>query len=123
MTFLFSFHEVFLSATSCSAGMEEKGELEKTEDNKSFFATMRKFSEIGPLTAVMGEFEIIRKRTPDFLNFLKEKNAKKNRYPQILLLDNSRVILEDKLGGDYIHASYGQFSVFFRTFLYMHNNK
>ncbi len=83
-----------------------------------FLDTMKNHVQGGSLNSVMEEFQHISRQENTFRNFLREKNVLKNRYPDVLLFDHSRVILEDKLGGDYIHASYGQFSVFFRTFPY-----
>ncbi|VDM98511.1 unnamed protein product [Thelazia callipaeda] len=50
---------------------------------------------------------IILKEPPKFDKFLDKVNALKNRYPNVILYDRSRVKLQgDKPGDDYYHASY-----------------
>uniref|UniRef100_A0A7E4VS07 Tyrosine-protein phosphatase domain-containing protein n=1 Tax=Panagrellus redivivus TaxID=6233 RepID=A0A7E4VS07_PANRE len=50
--------------------------------------------------------EIITRYPPRIDAFLDTNNVTKNRFPNVLLYDRSRVRLKDKLGGDYYHASY-----------------
>ncbi|EFO19262.1 hypothetical protein LOAG_09231 [Loa loa] len=50
---------------------------------------------------------MILKEPPKFDAFLERVNMLKNRYPNVILYDRSRVKLRgDKLGDDYYHASY-----------------
>ncbi|CAG9532814.1 unnamed protein product [Cercopithifilaria johnstoni] len=50
---------------------------------------------------------IILKEPPKFDAFLEQANILKNRYPNVILYDRTRVkLLGDKLGDDYYHASY-----------------
>ncbi|VDO26717.1 unnamed protein product [Brugia timori] len=50
---------------------------------------------------------IILREPPKFDAFLEQANMLKNRYPNVILYDRSRVkLLGDKLGDDYYHASY-----------------
>uniref|UniRef100_A0A915APL2 Uncharacterized protein n=1 Tax=Parascaris univalens TaxID=6257 RepID=A0A915APL2_PARUN len=48
----------------------------------------------------------ILKEPPKFDAFLEEINSPKNRYPNVILYDRSRVRLKGKPGEDYYHASY-----------------
>ncbi|OZC07647.1 Protein-tyrosine phosphatase, partial [Onchocerca flexuosa] len=50
---------------------------------------------------------IILKESPKFDAFLEPANTLKNRYPNVILYDQTRVkLLGDKVGDDYYHASY-----------------
>ncbi|CAD5214835.1 unnamed protein product [Bursaphelenchus xylophilus] len=51
-------------------------------------------------------YDRLMKFPPSVDAFLDAKNNAKNRYPNILLYDRNRVVLTDKLGPDYIHASW-----------------
>lgn len=48
----------------------------------------------------------ILKNPPKFDAFLAADNVEKNRFPNVLLYDKTRVRIKDKLGNDYYHASY-----------------
>ncbi|VDK52433.1 unnamed protein product [Anisakis simplex] len=50
--------------------------------------------------------KMIIKNPPKVDAFLDPANTAKNRFPNILLYDRSRVKLKDNLGGDYYHASF-----------------
>uniref|UniRef100_A0AC34RCN6 Tyrosine-protein phosphatase domain-containing protein n=1 Tax=Panagrolaimus sp. JU765 TaxID=591449 RepID=A0AC34RCN6_9BILA len=57
--------------------------------------------------AVLGEWhEMIMKNPPKIDACLSNDNRDKNRFPNVLLYDKTRVRIRDKLGGDYYHASY-----------------
>uniref|UniRef100_A0A915BAA2 Tyrosine-protein phosphatase domain-containing protein n=1 Tax=Parascaris univalens TaxID=6257 RepID=A0A915BAA2_PARUN len=82
---------------------------EALEDSKMDTLTPKEFVD---MIAREGEqllvkwHKMITKNPPKVDAFLEPSNASKNRFPNILLYDRSRVKINDNLGEDYYHASF-----------------
>uniref|UniRef100_A0A0M3HTK7 Tyrosine-protein phosphatase domain-containing protein n=2 Tax=Ascaris TaxID=6251 RepID=A0A0M3HTK7_ASCLU len=82
---------------------------EAMEDSKMETLTPKEFVD---MIAREGEqllvkwHKMITKNPPKVDAFLEPSNASKNRFPNILLYDRSRVKINDNLGSDYYHASF-----------------
>ncbi len=100
---------IYLQVDAMKSGMENvkwNGEKKKGR-GCGLRENLRQLVRTGGMKAVQNELRWLARQQPSFKNFAEKENAPKNRYSNIILYDHSRVVLKDGLGGDYIHASYG----------------